>query len=556
MCDAIGFSRRRGWSRAGLLLGASFLFPACGGSGGTPPPPPPAVNAPPTVSRVVPAEEQVVELGVPGVVQVQFVAADPDDVAAVDIYADLDGDPETLADRVWIAQGVAEMDGAAQTVEWDVGLVPAGTYRLFGEVHDATHDLVRSVESLYATVRYLVHGLNFGPYFGLQSPDLGTMVTETQIRDRLRIFARHAKWARTFGCDMGLERVGRIAHELGLKCAVGIWLSSDLDANAQQVANAIAVVQAGEVDLVVAGSEVLHRGDLTPEELIAYIEQVRDAIAGSGVPVATADTFDQLLANPAVIDACDVVMPNYYPYWNGISIDYAVAAVHGWHQQVVAAAEGKPVIVSESGWPSGGDSVGSAVPSPTNAAEYFRQFVSWARATAVDYFYFEATDEPWKAANEGPQGARFGVWTEDGVLKPGMQRVFDGDFSADTWTSPSIPGGPGTPTLEFTSVPGLGSTDDLEGRAWHVDPDEYYVAVYIRVGGGWWTKPTFASPRTAVSIDGSWVTDVTTGGSDASATEIRAFLLPDSYDPPAASGGANLPSGLDTNAVATAQARR
>jgi exo-beta-1,3-glucanase (GH17 family) len=44
----------------------------------------------------------------------------------------------------------------------------------------------------------------------------------------------------------------------------------------------------------------------------------------------------------------------------------------------------------------------------------------------ADYYYFEAFDESWKAAYEGPQGAHWGSWTQDGTLKPGMQAVFDG----------------------------------------------------------------------------------------------------------------------------------
>src|SRR5205814_8174335 len=130
--------------------------------------------------------------------------------------------------------------------------------------------------------------------------------------------------------------------------------------------------------------------------------------------------------HPAVIAACDVVLPNYYPYWEGVSIDTSIATLHRQHQLVVAAAQGKPVIVSETGWPSAGNVICNAVPSAANASLYFLNFVSWARANNVPYFYFTSLSENWKANYEGPQGAHWGVWTSDGVLKPGMQTVFDG----------------------------------------------------------------------------------------------------------------------------------
>jgi hypothetical protein len=55
---------------------------------------------------------------------------------------------------------------------------------------------------------------------------------------------------------------------------------------------------------------------------------------------------------------------------------------------------------------------------------------------------------------------------------------------------------------------------DLKGQVLHVNPADYYVAVFIRVRGGWWTKPYWAEPRTRIRVDGTWVCDITTGGVD------------------------------------------
>jgi exo-beta-1,3-glucanase (GH17 family) len=240
----------------------------------------------------------------------------------------------------------------------------------------------------------------------------------------MQIIAPYTHWIRTFGCGTGLEKSGKVAHELGLQAAIGAWLSSDSVANGQEIARLISVGQAGQADLLIVGSEVLLRGDLTEGQLIGYINQVKQAVPG--VPVATADVYSEFLAHPAVVAAGDVVLANFYPYWEGIDVQQAMAHVHSQYQQLKAAAPGKQVLVSESGWPSGGNAVGDAVPSPENASFYFLNFVSWARAEDVSYFYFEAFDETWKAAYEGPQGAHWGVWDKDGNLKPGMQDVFGG----------------------------------------------------------------------------------------------------------------------------------
>jgi hypothetical protein len=180
----------------------------------------------------------------------------------------------------------------------------------------------------------------------------------------------------------------------------------------------------------------------------------------------------------------------------------------------MAAAGGKLVAVSETGWPSCGNTIGRAVPSLENAVLFALNFVSWARANDVPYLYFVAFDEQWKAAYEGPQGPCWGIWDVLGRPKPGMQAIFDGETISDNWSNPDIPGGPGTLAIEFTVVPPYGSVENLAGQVWHVNPFDYQVAVYIQVRGGWWTKPFFNTPLTPIQIDGYWICDITTGGVD------------------------------------------
>jgi exo-beta-1,3-glucanase (GH17 family) len=396
--------------------------------------------------------------------------------------------------------------------------------------------------------------MDFSPYVDGQDPNFGTQITEAQLTARLQIIANNTVWARSFGCTHGLEKFGTVAHSLGLKAAVGAWLSSNTTANNQEIANLVAAANAGQVDLAIVGSEVLLRNDLTETQLIAYMNQVRQQIPAN-IPVATADVYGKLLEHPAVIAACDVVLPNYYPYWEGVSIDTSIATLHRQHQLVVAAAQGKPVIVSETGWPSAGNVICNAVPSAANASLYFLNFVSWAKANNVAYFYFTSLSENWKANYEGPQGAHWGVWTKDGVLKPGMQAVFDGQTMADNWTNAGVPGGPGSPSIQFSYVPPYGSFNNLFGQVFHVNTDDYKVAVYIYVGG-WWTKPTFAAPLTNIGLDGGWECDITTGGTDQNATDIVAYLIPNSFSPPPMSGGQTLPTSLDQNSVAKTEIAR
>ena len=391
---------------------------------------------------------------------------------------------------------------------------------------------------------YRLYGLDFSPYEDGQSPDVHTPIPEAQLIERMLIVRPYTKWIRTFGMADGLEKAGRIAHGLGLKAALGAWIDGNLVENDRQIDNLIAAGLAGDADLLIVGSEALRVNSVSESQLIAYINRVKQAVPG--IPVATADIYGKLLEHPAVVVAGDVVLANIYPFWESIPIEHAIEVLDGRYRQVVTAAGGKPVIISETGWPSGGTAAQTtSVPSPENASFYFQNFVSWARANRVDYFYFDAFDELWKQA-EGTVGMHWGVWDKDGLLKSGMEPTLAGETMADNWSGGSIPGGPGTPQILFTSVPPYGSFADLHGQVWHVAPADYRVAVYIKVSGGWWTKPTFTSPLTTIFTDGTWITDITTGGSDQNATEIAAFLVESTYVPPQMSGGATLPAELFT----------
>jgi hypothetical protein len=114
---------------------------------------------------------------------------------------------------------------------------------------------------------------------------------------------------------------------------------------------------------------------------------------------------------------------------------------------------------------------------------------------------------------------------------------------------------PPPPEFKFTYVPPWGSSDDLAGREIGWESADCAVAVYINVGA-WWTKPTAAEPLTPLQPDGTWTCDITTGGSDAYATRITAFLLPAGYSPPVLLGAGALPAELYSNALAVADVAR
>ncbi len=274
-----------------------------------------------------------------------------------------------------------------------------------------------SVDELKALVRKIldgkIHGVSFSPYVEGQGP--GTLIGEDQIRKRLAIIEPYVHWIRTFSCSEGNELIPAIANEAGLKTMVGVWLDDNKDQNEIEIANAIKIAKAGHADILGVGNEVLLRGDLTEGELIDYINRVKAAV--SGVDVGYVDAYFEFEVHPAITEACDLVLANCYPFWEGCPADYALLYMKEMYRRAQAAGNGKRVIVSETGWPNIGTPTDGAIPSFENAIKYFVDTCQWAEEEGIEVFYFSSFDEAWKVDAEGDVGAYWGLWDKDGNLK-------------------------------------------------------------------------------------------------------------------------------------------
>ena len=258
-----------------------------------------------------------------------------------------------------------------------------------------------------------IHGISFSPYMDGQSP--GDQISEQQIRERLAIIQPYTRWIRSFSCIDGNQEIARIAQEAGLKTMVGVDLGDDLEANEEELANGIAVAQAGHADIFVVGNENLLRQDLTEQQLLEYIERAKAAVPG--VPVSFVDAYFLFENHPAVAEAVDVLLVNCYPFWESCAAEYALLYMKEMYRRAQRIANGKKVIISETGWPTEGTPFGSAVPSYDNALEYFIKTYQWAEEEGVEIFYFSSLDESWKVGDEGDVGAYWGLWDQHGNLK-------------------------------------------------------------------------------------------------------------------------------------------
>ena len=258
-----------------------------------------------------------------------------------------------------------------------------------------------------------MHGLCFSPYEEGQQP--GDIISEEQIRRRMEIIQPYTKWIRSFSCTDGNELIPKIAHEYGIKTMIGAWLGDNDEINKKEIANLITVAKEGYVDIAAVGNEVMYRGDLTEEELLAFMYEVKEALPE--IPVGYVDAYYEFEDHPKITEACDIVLANCYPYWEGCSLEYSLLYMKEMYRRAVQAANGKKVIISETGWTNKGEVFHGAIPSYENAMKYFLNAQKWSAEDDIEIFYFSSFDESWKTGAEGDVGAYWGLWDKDENLK-------------------------------------------------------------------------------------------------------------------------------------------
>jgi exo-beta-1,3-glucanase (GH17 family)/cellulose synthase/poly-beta-1,6-N-acetylglucosamine synthase-like glycosyltransferase len=272
-----------------------------------------------------------------------------------------------------------------------------------------------------------VRGVTYYPSHTFEL-DRHSRIAPERIDADMRQLARITGHVRTYTVSYGLDKVPEIARRYGLTVSVGIWISADLDKNEKEIDLALKTILANRrvIDRVIVGNESLVRGDVTSDQLNAYIERVRDALPAR-IKVTTAEPWSTWLLHPEACQSCDIIMVHLLPYWEHVDVRQGLNFVQHAYDDVQEEFPDKPVVIGEVGWPSEGRTNGASEASLANEAYFIRNFVQLALDKGYDYYIIEAYDQPWKASNEGVVGAYWGLFDASGHPKfpfTGLLRSF------------------------------------------------------------------------------------------------------------------------------------
>ena len=75
---------------------------------------------------------------------------------------------------------------------------------------------------------------------------------------------------------------------------------------------------------MIIGNEALLRDDISPADLIAFLERAKRQV---NIPVSTAEPWHIWLKYPELADSVDFITVHILPYWEGVPVDGALPAI-------------------------------------------------------------------------------------------------------------------------------------------------------------------------------------------------------------------------------------
>lgn len=193
------------------------------------------------------------------------------------------------------------------------------------------------------------------------------------------------------------------------KLFLGVWNidTASVQGGLSDIQNAVSTSSRGwgAVDTISIGNELVNDGKATVADINAALGTARSWLKANAPqytgPVVSVDTLVAVQNNPGLCTASDYIAVNCHPFFTG-SIQPQDSG--SWLKQQIANLRGvcggsKPIIITETGWPTQGNSIGTCVPSKQNQ-QYALQSIMSTLGSQV--FAFTMYNDYWKAP--GPYG--------------------------------------------------------------------------------------------------------------------------------------------------------
>jgi exo-beta-1,3-glucanase (GH17 family) len=263
-------------------------------------------------------------------------------------------------------------------------------------------------------------GIDYGPFHDNgQAP--GTAIPDSQFKHDLQLLSTKFTVIKTYGDDSQsrLDRVVPLAAKYFPKLQIYQGVFEDTTYNSSNTttyldtAISLANMYPDTVAAIVVGNECLptdsNPNPVSPTQLALDIQYVRTRLTNPSVKVTTGFGYQAAISYGTQLEPdVDSIMINIYPFYAPVAIGDAFANLTNAYNMFVNMFPGKQVIVGETGWPSSGGDMGSAVPSVANEESYVSSiFMNSSQLGST--FLFEGFNEPW-LSTQNSWGPHWGLW--------------------------------------------------------------------------------------------------------------------------------------------------
>ena len=289
----------------------------------------------------------------------------------------------------------------------------------------------------------------YSGYRAGQSPDTRVYPSTAQIREDLLLMQPHWRLLRLYDCSLHAQRVLDVIRRdrLDFQVMLGAYLGAEVNnpgcpwgarysdaqlqassaENEAEVGRLITLARQyeGIVFSVAVGNEatVDWTDHLVPlPRMMAHVRRVKQAVTQ---PVTFCENYvpwQQQLRD--LVAELDFISLHTYPVWENKAVHEALAYTRDNVDSVARRYPGKPLVITEAGWPTGANGRGIA---PHEASQdlqdsYLRELLAWTDATGMLCFVFEAFDEPWKGSPDPMEPEKhWGLFTVDRQPKQVMR---------------------------------------------------------------------------------------------------------------------------------------
>lgn len=151
------------------------------------------------------------------------------------------------------------------------------------------------------------------------------------------------------------------------------------------------------INTISIGNEIVNGGTVAAELVAGIVSGARATLnaAGYSGKIVAVDTAVAMVANAKYLcDVSDYIAVNAHPFFDGnVAAENSGAWLLSTMEEVSSACNGKHVVISETGWPTQGNTNGKAVPSVQNQKAALSSMKSSVSSNVI---WFTAFNDMWK----------------------------------------------------------------------------------------------------------------------------------------------------------------